>query len=193
MSCRCARICRATVVLGAARPHAQRHDPALVAQHVPIQRLQAALRPGWTGQRMAMSSCSLRCRTCSRRPAAHRADLRAIESGPHEVFEDLSLFAWEDADGALVLRADYRADRIDESTIRRVVDDFGAHRRARRRSAGHAVVRPADAGSQASDPPAVPVEQPAADYPRDSCVQELVERQVERTPVRMQWSTAPRE
>ena len=53
-------------------------------------------------------------------------DVRAIESGSHEVFEDLSLFASEDADGALVLRADYRADRIDESTIRRLVDDFSA-------------------------------------------------------------------
>ena len=35
-------------------------------QHVPIQRLQAALRPGWTGARMAMSSCSCAAERTSR-------------------------------------------------------------------------------------------------------------------------------
>ena len=65
------------------------------------------------------------------------------------MFEDLSLFAREDADGALALRANYRADRIDESTIRRMVDDFAA-------VAAHVVEHPAtrlsDLPSQALRP-----------------------------------------
>ena len=90
-------------------------------QHVPIQRLQAALRPGWTGGRMTMSSLLFALQNVPHDDLRLTgADVRAIESGPHDVFEDLSLFASEDADGALVLRADYRADRIDESTIRRI-------------------------------------------------------------------------
>ena len=152
-------------------------------QHVPIQRLQAALRPGWTGARMSMSSLLFALQNVPHDDLRLTgADVRAIESAPHEVFEDLSLFASEDADGALVLRADYRADRIDESTIRRVVDDFGA-------IAAHVVDQPAtrlsDLPTQALRPA---IRRPsqwndtATDYPRDSCVQELVERQVERTP-----------
>ena len=128
-------------------------------QHVPIQRLQAALRPGWTGARMAMSSLLFALQNVPHDDLRLTGtDVRAIESGSHEMFEDLSLFASEGADGALVLRADYRADRIDESTIRRSVDDFAA-------IAAHVVDQPAtrlsDLPTQAldgSDPPAVPVE-----------------------------------
>ena len=102
-------------------------------QHVPIQRLQAALRPGWTAGRMAISSLLFALQNMPHEDLRLTGmDVRTIESGPHEVFEDLSLFASEDADGGLVLRADYRADLVDERTIRRVVDDFGRHRHARR-------------------------------------------------------------
>ena len=152
-------------------------------QHVPIQRLQAALRPGWTGARMAMSSLLFALQNMPHDDLRLTgADVRAIESGPHEVFEDLSLFASEGADGALVLRAHYRADRVDESTIRQLVDDFAA-------IAAHVVDQPATRVSslpaQARRPA---IHQPsrwhdtAADYPRDECVQELVERQAEQTP-----------
>ena len=71
------------------------------------------------------------------------------------MFEDLSLFASEDADGGLVLRADYRTDLVDEPTIRRVVDDFCAIADARRRAAGNATIGPAGAGAEAGDSPAV--------------------------------------
>ena len=155
----------------------------LAHQHVPIQRLQAALRPGWTGARMAMSSLLFALQNVPHDDLRLTgADVRAIESEPHEVVEDLSLFAWEDADGSLVLRANYRADLLDEPTMRRVVDDFGA-------IAAHVVDRPATRLSglpaQALRPA---IQRPfqwtdtASDYPRDSCVQELVEGQVERTP-----------
>ena len=153
-------------------------------QHVPIQRLQAALRPGWTAGRMAISSLLFALQNMPHDDLRLTGtDVRAIESGPHEVFEDLSLFASEDADGGLVLRADYRADRVDEPTIRRVVDDFVRHRR--RTSSEQPATRLSDLPAQALRPA---IRQPsrshdtAADYPRDSCVQELVERQVERTP-----------
>lgn len=152
-------------------------------QHVPIQRLQAALRPGWTGARMAMSSLLFALQNVPHDDLRLTgADVRTTESGPHAVFEDLSLFASEDAEGALVLRADYRADRVDESTIQRVVDDFAA-------VAAHVVDEPA---TRLSGLPAhalnrairlpSPSHDTATDYPRDSCVQALVERQVERTP-----------
>ena len=73
-------------------------------QHVPIQRLQAALRPEWTGARMAMSSLLFALQNVPHDDLRLRgADVRAIESGSHAVFEDLSLFASEDAGGALVL------------------------------------------------------------------------------------------
>jgi amino acid adenylation domain-containing protein len=155
----------------------------LAHQHVPIQRLQAALRPGWTGARMAMSSLLFALQNVPHDDLRLTgADVRTIESGPHAVFEDLSLFTWEDADGALVVRADYRADRIDEPTIRRFVDDFVA-------IATLVVDQPAarlsDLPTQALRPATRRPSQwndTDTDYPRDSCVQELVERQVERTP-----------
>ena len=155
----------------------------LAHQHVPIQRLQAALRPGWTGARMAMSSLLFALQNVPHEDLLLTgADVRAIEYGPHDVSEDLSLFAWEGADGALVLRGHYRTDRIDESTIQQMVDDFGA-------IAALVVDQPAtrlsDLPTQALSPATrLPVQwnATATDYPRDSCVQELVERQVERTP-----------
>src|SRR4030095_11682800 len=79
----------------------------LALQHVPIQRLQAALRPGWTGARMSMSSLLFALQNVPHEDLRLAGtEARAIESGPHEVFEDLSLFAWEVADGSLALRAD---------------------------------------------------------------------------------------
>jgi amino acid adenylation domain-containing protein len=152
-------------------------------QQVPIQRLQAALRPGWTGARMTMSSLLFALQNMPHDDLRlSRVDVRAIESGPHHVFEDLSLFAWEDADGVLVLRADYRADRIDESTIQRVVDDFVA-------IATCVVDKPSTRLSELPTQPLRPAirlpsqwNETTSEYPRDSCVQALVERQVERTP-----------
>ncbi|MFI5179480.1 MAG: amino acid adenylation domain-containing protein [Vicinamibacterales bacterium] len=152
-------------------------------QHVPIQRLQAALRPGWTGGRMAISSLLFALQNMPHEDLRLTGtDVRPIESAPHAVFEDLSLFAWEDADGALALRADYRADRVDEPTIRRLVEDFAA-------IATLVVDQPAthlsDLPIQAPTPAIRALSQShdtVTDYPRDSCVQELVERQVERTP-----------
>ena len=152
-------------------------------QHVPIQRLQAALRPGWTGARMAMSSLLFALQNVPHDDLRLTGvDVRAIESGPHEVFEDLSLFASEGTDGALVLRAHYRVDRVDESTIRQLVDDFAA-------IAAHVVDRPdTRVSSLPAQAPRPALHQPSAwndtatDYPRDACVQELVERQAEQTP-----------
>ena len=109
-------------------------------------------------------------------------EVRPIESGSHGEFEDLSLFAWEGADGALVLRAHYRADRLDEPAIRRFVDDFvtmATH------IAGLPATRLSDLPTQAPTAAIRPWPQwndTATDYPRDACVQELVERQVEWTP-----------
>ncbi|HEY7474009.1 MAG TPA: amino acid adenylation domain-containing protein [Vicinamibacterales bacterium] len=152
-------------------------------QHVPIQRLQAELRPGWTGARLAMSSLLFALQNVPHDDLRLTgADARTIASGPHPVFEDLSLFASENADGALVLRADYRADRLDEPDIRRAVDDFAA-------IATHVVDKPATRLSDLpTRAPRATICRPAewndtpATYPRDACVQELVERQVERTP-----------
>jgi amino acid adenylation domain-containing protein len=152
-------------------------------QHVPIQRLQAALRPGWTSGRMSMSSLLFALQNVPHDELRLTgADVRAIESAPHHVSEDLSLFASESADGALELRAHYREDRTDESTIRRVLDDFAA-------VAAHVIDSPATrlsdlpahALKQAIRPPSQSIDT-ADDYPRDACVQELVERQVELTP-----------
>ncbi len=152
-------------------------------QHVPIQRLQAALRPGWTAGRMAISSLLFALQNMPHEDLRLTGvDVRTIESGPHAVFEDLSLFASEDADGGLVLRADYRADRIDEPTIRRVVDAFGA---IATRVVEQPTTRLSDLPAQALRPASrqpLRSQDAVTDYPRDSCVQELVERQVERTP-----------
>jgi amino acid adenylation domain-containing protein len=152
-------------------------------QHVPIQRLQAALRPGWIGERAAMSSVLFALQNVPHDDLRLTgATVRTLESGPHAVFEDVSLFAWEDAAGALVLRADYRADRIDQPTIRQLVDDFAA-------IATRVVDTPA---MQLSDLPVQtsrsairfpsPSNDNASDYPRHSCVQDLFERQADRTP-----------
>ena len=152
-------------------------------QHVPIQRLQAALRPGWAGARMTMSSLLFALQNVPRDDLRLAGtDVRTIESGSHAVFEDLSLFASDNADGGLVLRADYRADRLDGPTIRRVVDDFAAiAARVVENPATRLSDLPTHALRPASRQPSPPAGA-ATDYPRESRVQELVERQVERTP-----------
>jgi len=162
----------------------QRRVTGLFAhQHIPIQRLQAALRPVWTGPRMTMSSLLFALQNVPHDDLRLTgAEVLPVESQSHDVFEDLSLFATEDVDGALLLRADYRADRIDASTIRRLVDDFAA-------IAAHVVDQPATRLSDLPTQTLAPATRgpsqwndTATDYPRDACVQELVERQVERTP-----------
>jgi amino acid adenylation domain-containing protein len=152
-------------------------------QHVPIQRLQAALRQDSSATSRGMSSLLFALQNVPHDDLRLTgADLRPIESGPHPVFEDLSLFAWEDGDGAALLRAEYRADRIDEPTIRRIVDDFIS---VTTHVADQPATRLSDLPVHAS-PTAIrrlsAWTETAADYPRDSCVHELVERQVDRTP-----------
>lgn len=163
-----------------------RHGTArlLSHQHVPIQRLQAALRPGWTQGRMAMSSLLFALQNVPHDDLHFTgADVQAIESGPHAVFEDLSLFTWEEADGGLILRADYRTDRVDEKTIRQMVDDFAAIATRAVEAPGTRLSElPTQAARPAPRQPSPQWNDTATDYPRDACVQELIERQIERTP-----------
>jgi amino acid adenylation domain-containing protein len=163
-----------------------RHGTAriLSQQHAPIQRLQAALRPGWTQARMAMSSLLFALQNAPHDDLRLTgADVEAIESGPHAVFEDLSLFTWEVADGGLIVRADYRTDRVDEQTIRRIVDDFAviATRAVETPEARLSELPPQTARPARRLPPSQ-WNDTATDYPREACVQELIERQIERTP-----------
>lgn len=163
-----------------------RHRTArlLSQQPVPIQRLQAALRPGWTQPRMAMSSLLFALQNVPHDDLRLTgADVQALESGSHAVFEDLSLFSWEAEDGGLTLRADYRRDRVDEMTIRRFVDDFAAIATRVVEAPGTRLSElPSRVASPAPRRPSSRWNDTVADYPRDACVHELIERQIERMP-----------
>ena len=153
-------------------------------QHVPIQRLQAALRPHWSPGRMTMSSLLFALQNVPQEELRLTGmDVHTVESAVHPVAEDVALFTSEDRDGALALRADYRVDRADEPTIRRLVEDVVA-------VAAHVAATPAArlselpvrSGSSTRTRSGSPGHTPDAAWPRDARVQDLVERQAARTP-----------